>query len=309
MWLCACAWVSAAPRRSWPGCWGVCVFVCVLILYPAIPSGLVCVCGGYSCACTPLSSGLGVGARGLLRAARLFPATFWSGCPWSGGVRELPLVGFVPSSPHLFFFLSRLRGGAVVFSLVVSWLCGVRRCLSRSRDCWSPSPLALSLGLRPCFFFALLCSSGVCVGVSGMFFPPGPMLSAGCRWFWQGGLPLCFSGAPWVPPLVLSGWRVCPPLVEWNARLRGCVSVSCPPPFFFSGAGSACSSLGWCMHWSAFDVANWVAVGALDLLGLAPAPWVGWVMSWSWSCGLSCRARFWLCRLGSCARRFREALG
>ena len=32
-----CAWdrVSAAPRHSWLGCWGVCVFVCALRLYPA----------------------------------------------------------------------------------------------------------------------------------------------------------------------------------------------------------------------------------------------------------------------------------
>ena len=32
-----------------------------------------------------------------------------------------------------------------------------------------------------------------------------------------------------------------------GARLRGCVSVSCPPPFFLRG-GSACSSL--CPPWS-----------------------------------------------------------
>ena len=35
--VCAWAWVSAAPRHSWSGCWGVCVLVCVLLLYPATP--------------------------------------------------------------------------------------------------------------------------------------------------------------------------------------------------------------------------------------------------------------------------------
>ena len=37
--LGGCAWVraSAAPRHSWLGCCGVCVFVCVLRLYPATP--------------------------------------------------------------------------------------------------------------------------------------------------------------------------------------------------------------------------------------------------------------------------------
>ena len=33
--VCAWAPVWAAPRHSWLGCWGVCVFVCALRLYPA----------------------------------------------------------------------------------------------------------------------------------------------------------------------------------------------------------------------------------------------------------------------------------
>ena len=37
--VCVCAWarVSAARHHSWLGCWGVCVFVCALRLYPATP--------------------------------------------------------------------------------------------------------------------------------------------------------------------------------------------------------------------------------------------------------------------------------
>ena len=35
--VCAWTWVSAVPRHSWLGCWGVCVFVCALRLYPATP--------------------------------------------------------------------------------------------------------------------------------------------------------------------------------------------------------------------------------------------------------------------------------
>ena len=41
------AWarVSAAPRHSWLGCWGVCLFVNALRLYPTTPGGAVrCVC-------------------------------------------------------------------------------------------------------------------------------------------------------------------------------------------------------------------------------------------------------------------------
>ena len=77
-----------------------------------------------------------------------------------------------------------------------------------------------------------------------------------------------------------------------GVRLRGCVSVSCPPPFFpfvlfvcfpLFFLGGVClfltlPSLGWCTHWSAFGVANRVAVAACAWLGRAPAPWVGRAM-------------------------------
>ena len=47
--VCAWAWVSAAPRHSWLGCWGLCVLVCALRLYPATHGWGVrcrCVCSG-----------------------------------------------------------------------------------------------------------------------------------------------------------------------------------------------------------------------------------------------------------------------
>ena len=65
-----------------------------------------------------------------------------------------------------------------------------------------------------------------------------------------------------------------------------------PPPLFFVYAvylfpffflGGVClflplPSLGWSTHWSAFRVANRVAVGACAWLGRAPARWFGWVI-------------------------------
>ena len=54
--VCAWARVSAAPRHSWQGCWGVCVLVCALRLYPATPGWGVrcgCVCLGSGFGCTP----------------------------------------------------------------------------------------------------------------------------------------------------------------------------------------------------------------------------------------------------------------
>ena len=46
--VCAWAQVSAALRHSWLGCWGVCVSVCPLRLYPATPGWDVW-CGCESC--------------------------------------------------------------------------------------------------------------------------------------------------------------------------------------------------------------------------------------------------------------------
>ena len=54
--VCVWARVSAAPRYSWLGCSGVCVQVCVLLLYPATPGWGVqcgCVCWGSGFACAP----------------------------------------------------------------------------------------------------------------------------------------------------------------------------------------------------------------------------------------------------------------
>ena len=62
--VCAWARVSAAPRHSWLGCWGVCVFVCALRLYSATPGLSVwcwylCLGSGFSCAPPLLAGGFG----------------------------------------------------------------------------------------------------------------------------------------------------------------------------------------------------------------------------------------------------------
>ena len=80
--VCAWARVSAAPRHSWLGCWGVCVFVCTLRLYPAILScGVWCVCvclgSGFSCALPSLAGVLGC-VCACMRAP-LIPCTPGSG--------------------------------------------------------------------------------------------------------------------------------------------------------------------------------------------------------------------------------------
>ena len=77
--VCACARVSAAPRLSWLGCWGVCVLVFALRLYPATPGwGVRCGCGclgsGFSCA-PPLMAGVLGFCVCLCACFRLYPAT------------------------------------------------------------------------------------------------------------------------------------------------------------------------------------------------------------------------------------------
>ena len=154
-----------------------------------------------------------------------------------------------------------------------------------------------SLGLRPPFPFRLGCahffyfarhfSSGVCAGVSGVSSP----LVGRCSWLGVAGLGRavlrCSFGGP-------HGCRLKCCLDEVFARLfwtgcaasRLCVCLLPPPPFFYLCClfvslfflwGESClflplPPLGWCKHWSAFGVANRVAVGACAWLGRAPAP-------------------------------------
>ena len=146
-----------------------------------------------------------------------------------------------------------------------------------------PSPLVRAA--PSCFFFAFFfCPSlpqrGVCRRFRGVLSSAGPLLPVGCRRFWLGGPPVFLRGAPWVSSSVPFCWGVCPPFVVW---VLGFVPVGlsrAPPPFFWGGVCLflPLPSMGWCTHWSAFGVVNRVAVGACVLLGLAPAPWVGWVM-------------------------------
>ena len=81
--VCAWAGVSAAPRHSWLGCWGVCVFVCALRLYPATPGrGVQCafVCLGSGFGCTPLFLGGVLGCVCVCVSAPLVPRYSWLGC-------------------------------------------------------------------------------------------------------------------------------------------------------------------------------------------------------------------------------------
>ena len=92
-WVCgvgACAWarVSAAPRHSWLGCWGVCVLVWALRLCPATPGWGVrcrCVCLGLGFGCAPplLAGVLGcVCVFGCLLRLYLATSGWGARCGW-----------------------------------------------------------------------------------------------------------------------------------------------------------------------------------------------------------------------------------
>ena len=80
--VCAWARVAAAPRHSWLGCWGVCVFVGAPRLYPATPGcgvrlGCVCLGSGFGCA-PPLLAGV-LGCLCVCGRAPLVPRHSWLG--------------------------------------------------------------------------------------------------------------------------------------------------------------------------------------------------------------------------------------
>ena len=95
-----------------------------------------------------------------------------------------------------------------------------------------PSPL---VGAAICVFFVFF-SSVVCVHMFWVFLlPVGRRSRFGVAAF------------GWVVLRCSFGWRVWPPLVVWVGGFLA-VGLSRPPPVFYFGGGSACSSL--CLPWA-----------------------------------------------------------
>ena len=304
-------------------------------LRPAIPGwGSWCVCVGFDFSCSPLFLVWVLRRVGSCLRPVCFPPPLGGaalGMGLCGGCR-----GWGFSSPFLLFF--GLRGGLwfsalscrgfVVFAAACPGLGPRGLC----------SPFNFRLGCV-CFFFA----SGPPLlrwGVRRRAFPPAlrwscgcgrPLLSAGCFWVRQGCPPAVRSGGPSGVAFGAAWPGGLPASCRVGARLRGCMTVSCPPPFFLqTGArswlrgGSSPSVLFVCFWGGGLPVPPSAFPGLMQALvriqcglpgccwccywlGCAPAQWVGYVHALPG--GLSCLVRFWLCRLGGCARQFREVLG
>ena len=85
---CGWVWVSAAPRHSWLGCWGVCVLRACFPCTPPLLAGVcsVAVCAWARVSAAPRHSWLGCwGVCVFVCAFRLFPATLGWGL-WCGSL-------------------------------------------------------------------------------------------------------------------------------------------------------------------------------------------------------------------------------
>ena len=243
-------------RPQLGGCWGVCVLVRASRVV-SCTSWFGVLCGGAClCACPACSPPFlaGVCCVGLRAGpgSRLCPA----------------LLGWVVGV--CLFFLARLA-----LALWCRWLAVPVPGLVVPVP---PSPL-FRAGLLPLFF---LFQRGVCLRVSGVPFPGGPLFLAWCCRFLLGAPPVLLWGSCLFCFLVGGFGRL---LWFWRAvwRLRAVLSPPPPSPPPISFGGGVClfpplPSLGWRTHWPAFSVVLRVADGGCVLLGRVPAPWVGWVM-------------------------------
>ena len=129
--VCAWARVSAAPRHSWLGCLGVCLFVCPLRLYPATPGwavwgGCVCLGPGFGRA-PPLLAGV-LWSVCVCVCAPLVPRHSWLGCAVCVCVLGLGLW-MRPATPGSAVAVCVcLCASSACIPPLMAWLCGVGVC-------------------------------------------------------------------------------------------------------------------------------------------------------------------------------------
>ena len=229
------------PATPWGAVW-VCVRSCARPAWSPAPPGWGCCAGVCGCCCAPplLARASGLCVCLCPRPACNLP--FLAGVCCVGvhagpGSRLCPaLLGWVVG---LCFFL---WGGACL--ALALWRRSLAVPVPGLVVPAPPSPL-FRAGLLGLLFFSS--QRGVCLRVSGVPFPDGPLLLVWCCWFWLAGPPVPLCG---VLSSVPSGWGVWPPLAVLVGGLVAVGrSLARPPPMFlFFGGGSACSSL--CPPWA-----------------------------------------------------------
>ena len=292
--VCGWAWVAAAPRHFWLGCWDVCVVVCAPRLYPTFLGGVCCVgvCARLGSRLHPVPLGWVVGVCVRSCVCPGCPRPSWGAACGAGVCGCCRWWGLPPPLPWGFF-----RGG----------LCGVGRWLSRSWVSLSLSPHPFSSG-PGCLLFLFLRPSVVCVRgfecpLSRWAATLGLVLPVLAGWSPGASLGGPVFGAVWVGGLAAS--------CVVGVRRGGCGPFSRPPPTicFMGGLRVSPSAFAWLAQalvgiLCGFPVCCWWLHFARPCPGLMGR--VGYVQV---RLGApSCRVRFWLCRLGGRARRPRVAL-
>ena len=215
--VCAWARVSAAPRHSWLGCWGVCVLVCALRLHPATPGwgvrcGCVCLGSGFGCA-PPLLAGV-LGCVCACVCAPLAQRHSWLGCAVWACVLGL---GFRlrPATPGW-----RVQCGCV--------------CFDSGFGC-APPLLAGVLVFFVCLCVRSACTPPLLAGVCGVGVCAWARVSAAPRHSWLGCLGVC---------VLVCALRLHPAPPGWGVRC-GCVCLGsgfgCASPLLAGVLGCVCA--------------------------------------------------------------------
>ena len=216
--VCVWARVSAAPRHSWLGCWGVCVLVCALRLYPATPGwgvrcGFVCLGSGFGCAPPPLAGVLGCAC--LCACSPCTPPLLAGVC--GVGVCVWVRVSAAPCHSWL--------GWWGVCALLVprhSWLgCAVWVCVLALGFRLRPATPGWGVGVCVCWCARSACTPPLLAGVCGVGVCVWGRVSAAPRRSWLGcwGVRACVR-APLVPRHSWLGCAVWVCVFGFGFRLR-----------------------------------------------------------------------------------------
>ena len=264
MGVCAWAGVPAAPRHSWLGCWGVCVLVCALPLYPATPGW------GVQCGCRCFGSGIGC-APPLLAGVL--------GCAW--------LCACSPCTPPLLAGMCGVRVCVwvrVSAAIRYSWL-----------GCWGVCVLVWAPPLYPATpGWGVRCGRG-CLGSDFGCAPPllAGVLGCVCLCACSPCTPSLLAGVCGVRVCVLGSGFGCAPPPGWGVGvcLCTCARSACTPPL---RAGVCSVGVGVWARASAAPRHSWLGCwGVRVCVRAPPVPRHSWLGCAVWVCvlGLDLRLR------------------